>query len=75
MNIQLKDCAGKAINVGARIAYPVRRGSNMEMRVGQVTSIGPRVQGQGAVGIVAKVRSASGRTINFQSFGRCAVID
>lgn len=75
MNIQIKDCVGNTIRTGSKIAYPVRRGANMEMRTGKVTSIRAQHQGQGAIGIVAKVKTDKGRTVDFQSFGRCVVTD
>jgi hypothetical protein len=68
---QFKDCRGVRIKIGDIIVYPVRRGSNMELKEATVCD----VPGQGCVvkqGIVAL--NPAGRRVIISRSDRCVVV-
>lgn len=70
----LVDRIGNPVEAGSHIAYPVRRGSDMALKIAKVMAIRLNDHGQGGKEVVADIITESGRTSIFRTFSRCVVL-
>lgn len=70
----LVDRIGNSVEEGSHIAYPVRKGSDMTLKVAKVKAIRLNDHGQGGKEVVADIITESGRRSVFRTFNRCVVL-